>query len=82
MMIIGLLYDLSIPDDADEIDSGWDDENSSQATRYRHQCNQPPYQTSTWLAEVKITNRTTGRPHIYVKPISRNAQTNMSVTAL
>uniref|UniRef100_A0AC34FNV5 G-protein coupled receptors family 1 profile domain-containing protein n=1 Tax=Panagrolaimus sp. ES5 TaxID=591445 RepID=A0AC34FNV5_9BILA len=72
-------FDLSIPDDADEIDSGWDEENASQATRYRQH---PPYQT-TWLAEVKITkHRTAGRPHIYVKPISRNAQSNMSVTAL
>uniref|UniRef100_A0A914ZA87 G-protein coupled receptors family 1 profile domain-containing protein n=1 Tax=Panagrolaimus superbus TaxID=310955 RepID=A0A914ZA87_9BILA len=73
-------FDLSIPDDADEIDSGWDEENGSQATRYRQH---PPYQQTTWLAEVKITkHRTAGRPHIYVKPISRNAQSNMSVTAL
>uniref|UniRef100_A0A914CKM7 Uncharacterized protein n=1 Tax=Acrobeloides nanus TaxID=290746 RepID=A0A914CKM7_9BILA len=72
-------------DDIDERDSGWDDGESSNV--FTPISRRPgPFATS-WLAEVKIMENSlsSGRPHIYVKPITKYGSTNMSnmsITAL
>lgn len=77
--------DILLMDD-DNADSGWGDDGASNQVRHHSLRFVNNYfqgtRSTRWLAEVKITENRGLRPQIYVKPISRYSNLNMSVTAL